>query len=68
MNTVKFEIAIKEANNKLNDLYYLAGGDCVYEDLYDNIKKGIVLGLSIAYDIVPQTVEQMMDDYEDERA
>lgn len=63
MKIVEFETAIKEANNKLNDFYYLLGDDCLYEDLCNGVKKGIVFGLSIAYDLTPQTVEQMMDDY-----
>lgn len=60
MDGKKYESAIADACSALSSYYYLAGEDLT---AYEPVKRGVALGLAIAFGADPQSVEYDMDNY-----
>lgn len=61
MTEVTYEEAIEQAVRRLSDIYFIVNE---LKDL-ENIKKGVCLGLGIAFDEAPGNIECSINDFED---
>lgn len=63
MDRINFDNAISDAAKKLNEIYFMCG-DKPNEN-FDLIERGIILGLSIAYNTAPQTIKASIDSFDE---
>lgn len=61
MAETTYEEAIEQAARRLNELYFMI------DDIkgYGDIKKGVCLGLGIAFDEAPQNIACSINNFED---